>query len=116
MTMHAMQRTKARQCNGVNGELSTISVTLTTVPRRAAAVFIPELAMSVAYQIKLVGWRREYTAWRSFDGSCRSSGACRSRGAFRRPAGGRRRAGAGRVDRADLPDHYGCERRRPARR
>src|SRR6267142_2386131 len=115
MTMHAMQSTKARQCNGVNGELSTISVTLTTVPRRAAAVFIPELALSVAYQIKLVGWRREYTAWRSFDGSCRSSGACRSRGAFRGPAGGRRGARAGRVDGADLRDRYRCEWRRPAR-
>jgi len=53
-----MQSVNERQCSGVNGELSTISVTLTTVPRRAAAVLIRVLAMSVAYQIKLVGWRR----------------------------------------------------------
>ena len=45
-----MQRMNARQCKGVNGLLSTISVTLTMLPGRVADVFIPRSSRVVAYQ------------------------------------------------------------------
>ena len=45
-----MQSVNERQCSGVNGELSTISVTLMVLPSRRAGVVMPRSSPSVQYQ------------------------------------------------------------------